>query len=91
MIALVSQFLRQSTDKLIEPNWGKDYFPSPHFSQEQKMDIPKTLDDLLNDYGFLEITPEDDGKDYGDVTDPDQVKGFWLDDMDEFERMDIEE
>lgn len=55
------------------------------------MDIPKTLDDLLNDYGFLEITPEDDGKDYGDVTDPDQVKGFWLDDMDEFERMDIEE
>ena len=55
------------------------------------MDTPKTLDDLLNDYAFIELTPEDDEREYGDVTDPTQAKGFWLDDMDEFEIMDLDE
>ena len=41
------------------------------------MDKLKNLDDILNDYGFLEIIPEDDDKEYGDCTDPDQVKGFF--------------
>ena len=48
------------------------------------MDKPKTLDELVNEYAFIEIIPEDDDKDYGDVTDPEQAKGFWLED-DDFE------
>lgn len=45
------------------------------------MDDPKTLDDLINDYGFLEIIPDEiDTRLYGDCTDPEQVDGFWAED-----------